>query len=235
MSATNAVGAPAQATFPSASQVVAFLQLTFASPVKGQHTLSVDSVDPNGARTNQCSGALGVGWQGAFCEVDLTSPVPGNWSVVYSVDGQQRGSVAFQITVTAPSLIPGQYCGFTEQGPGLCLTTSADGTQLTTFQTSATLDCVGGGSSFKYTVQVTLSGQTVPIQANGSFAFQYNGPLTDSSGQTTNIQENEFISGNFTSVGTADGRFGITSLSFDYQGQHYTCTQGAAGWHTKRQ
>jgi Trypsin-like peptidase domain len=234
MTATNSGGDTAQTTFATAPQFVAYAQFDFASAVKGQHTISVDSVDPNGTRVHQCGGAVGVGWKSAFCKINLTAPIAGNWTVAYSVDGQLRGSVAFQITAPSPSLIPGQYCGFTEQGPGLCMTTSADGTQLTTFQTSAILDCSGSGGSFKDTVTVTLQ-DTVPIQADGSFAYQYNGSLTDSSGQTTNIQENEFITGTFTSLGTADGRVGITSLSFDYQGQHYTCTQGAVGWHTKKQ
>ena len=83
---------------------------------------------------------------------------------------------------------------------------------------------------------MTISEQEVPIEADGSFSYAYNGPLVTVSGAVlTNIQENEFIKGKFTTDGKADGTFAISSESFDYQGQHYDCTQGAVGWHATKQ
>jgi RTX calcium-binding nonapeptide repeat (4 copies) len=137
-------------------------------------------------------------------------------------------------TTTPPpaAVIPGEYCGFSEQGPGLCLTTSADGTAVTVFATSAIIDCTGGTRA---TFRVTISGTAVPIQADGSFSYDFNGTLTDPSGQLTNIKESEFIKGKFTTDGKADGTFALSTVSFGYSGQHYDCTQGAVGWHVTKQ
>ena len=135
-------------------------------------------------------------------------------------------------TPPPPAVIPGQYCGFSEQGPGLCLTTTPDGRAVATFATSAILDCTGG---VRPTFTVTLSGRTVPIQADLSFSYDFTGTLIDSSGQLTNIQETEFIRGTFTTDGKADGTFALSKLSFDFSGQHYDCTQGAVGWHVTKQ
>jgi hypothetical protein len=63
----------------------------------------------------------------------------------------------------------------------------------------------------------------------------YNGPLTSSAGDLTNLQESEFIKGRFTTDGKADGTFALSTTSFHYQGQHYDCTQGAVGWHATKQ
>lgn len=132
----------------------------------------------------------------------------------------------------SPAALPGQYCGFTEQGPGLCVTTSSDGRAVQAFQTSAIVDCTDGS---RWTWTVSFSGRAIPLQADLSFSYNYSGPLTSSSGTVTNIQETEFINGKFTPNAMADGRLAITSISFDYQGQHYDCTQGAVGWHATKQ
>ncbi len=129
-----------------------------------------------------------------------------------------------------PTIQAGIYCGFTEQGPGLCITT--DGQNVTKFETSAIVDCTDGS---RWTWGVTLSGRQVPIGTDSSFSYTFSGTLTSSSGTVTNIQESEFINGTFTPDGKATGTFAITSISYDYQGQHYQCTQGKVGWHTSKQ
>ena len=130
------------------------------------------------------------------------------------------------------AVIPGQYCGFSEQGPGLCVTTTPDARGVASFATSAIIDC---SYNTRWTFRVTLSGRSVPIAADGSFLYAYNGPLTSGSADLTNIQENEFINGKFTTDGKADGTFALSTMSFDYKGQHYDCTQGAVGWHATKQ
>jgi Ca2+-binding RTX toxin-like protein len=127
---------------------------------------------------------------------------------------------------------PGIYCGFSEQGPGLCLTTSDDGTAVVKFDTSAIIDCTGGS---RWTFEVTISGASVLLQSDLSFSYTFNGTLTDSSGQLQNIKESEFVKGTFTTDGKADGTLALSTVSFDYAGQHYDCTQNPVGWHVAKQ
>jgi hypothetical protein len=129
----------------------------------------------------------------------------------------------------APLVQAGSYCGFTEQGPGLCVTT--DGSVVTTFETSAIVDCQDGS---RWTWTLTFSGRAVALQANGSFAYTYSGPLTGSGG-VTNAQVTEVVDGTFGKDGKATGTLAVSTLTYDYQGQHYTCTQNPVGWHAGRQ
>jgi len=131
-----------------------------------------------------------------------------------------------------PPIQAGTYCGYTDQGPGLCVTT--DGQSVTKFETAAIVDCTDG-SRWTWTVTFGRSGGGVQVAADGSFSFQYSGPLTTSSTTVTNLQESEFIKGSFTPDGKATGTLAITSISWDENGTHYACTQGAVGWHVTRQ
>ena len=56
--------------------------------------------------------------------------------------------------------------------------------------------------------------------------------------QSTPLEEQSFArleSGSFTPDGKATGTLAITSISWDENGTHYACTQGAVGWHVTRQ
>ena len=103
---------------------------------------------------------------------------------------------------------------------------------MASFATSAIVDCTGGA---RPEFRVTLSGRAVPIEPDLTFSYKFSGTLIDSSGQFTNLQETEFVKGKFTTDGHADGTFALGTLSFDYSGQHYDCTQGAVGWHATKQ
>jgi len=59
-------GSNAQTSYASVAGTVAYLQLEFASPVKGRHTSVTYSIDPVGNRQQQCGGSLGIGWRGAI-------------------------------------------------------------------------------------------------------------------------------------------------------------------------
>ena len=133
-----------------------------------------------------------------------------------------------------PTLLPGNYCGFSEQGPGVCITTSADGRTVDQFATSSLMDCTGGGQSFRAGFRLTIPAAGVPILADNSFSYSFQGSDTGPDG-FSNISENYFIKGVFTTDGHADGTFAFTSLSFDYSGAHFVCTQGAVGWHATKQ
>ncbi len=135
-----------------------------------------------------------------------------------------------------PPAQAGTYCGFSEQGPGVCVTTSPDATTVVKFESESIMDCSYSGGSFRVRFSITLSGRSVPINpTDRSFSYTFNGMLTDSSGQLQNIQASYFINGVFTTDGKADGTFAFSSVAFDYQSVHFTCTQNPVGWHTTRQ
>ncbi len=89
-------GSP-QSEFSTAPSFVAFLQIEFASATTKRHTFEAYTVSPVGSREDQCGGSISVGWEGVTCEVRLTAPTPGQWRVVYLIDGRQR-AVGFSIT-----------------------------------------------------------------------------------------------------------------------------------------
>jgi len=160
----------------------------------------------------------------------------GDGKVDYPADpGCDSASDTDETDPAPPKAVPGKYCGFSEQGPGVCVTTSDDATTITEFVSESIMDCTYSGGSFRIRFGIGLRGTQVPIQPDRSFSYTYNGPLTDSSGQLTNIQASYFIKGVFTADGKADGTFAFSSVAFDYQSTHFICTQNPVGWHTTKQ
>ena len=159
----------------------------------------------------------------------------GDGKIDYPADpGCESAADTDETDPAAPPALPGTYCGFTEQGPGLCVTTSADARTVTQFQTSSIMDCTADGQSFRLTITVRIPGAGVPIQPDRSFSFSFDGTEPDAGG-LSNIRDSYFIKGLFTTDGKADGTFAFTLLSFDYQGVHFSCTQNPVGWHVTRQ
>lgn len=92
---------PPRASFVTAPSVTVVLRIDFAATTTKRHTGNEYALGPSGERVNGCGGTIGVGWPGYTCQFDLTSPAPGSWRIVYSIDGRQR-AVGFQITSAAP-------------------------------------------------------------------------------------------------------------------------------------
>ena len=133
----------------------------------------------------------------------------------------------------APRAQPGIYCGNTVQGPPLCIRTNADATVLTTIETSSLVDCTEP-VQFRFEFVIAFEGN-LPIQSDLSFSEMYNGPLETGSSEITNMQTSYFIRGVFTTDGKASGQLAVTSLSFDYAGYHFNCTQNPVDWSVNRQ
>jgi hypothetical protein len=130
----------------------------------------------------------------------------------------------------APSAPPGSYCGYTGQGPGICLTTSADGRAITELATSALVDCTDGS---RWTIGVRFSGRTLPLSPDLSFSFDYAGPL--SSSDDSNFQATYTIRGTLTPEGRATGTVAISTVSFTDEGTRYSCAQNVVTWSATRQ
>ncbi len=134
----------------------------------------------------------------------------------------------------APKALPGIYCGNTVQGPPLCMTTSADASVIVALNTSSLVDCTEP-VQFRFEFTIGFEGGSVPIQPDLSFSDSYTGPLDAGSSGITNMQTTYFIRGTFTTDGKATGQLAVTSLSFDYAGYHFNCTQNPVDWSVNKQ
>jgi hypothetical protein len=128
----------------------------------------------------------------------------------------------------------GPYCGYTQQGPGICVTAAADGLTVTEFVTSAIVDCPNTG--YRWTWSLTFGGRTVPIAADGTFSYLFEGVLNyTGSGSITDITAKYTITGAFAADGTAKGTVAIESLSFTESGTRHICSQTPVTWSAKKQ
>jgi RTX calcium-binding nonapeptide repeat (4 copies) len=127
---------------------------------------------------------------------------------------------------------PGTYCGFTHQGPGLCLSTSDDLVAVAELKTSAQAGCTDGS---RVTLTLSFSGERTPIQPDRSFTYRYSGPIASGSEALTNLQASYMISGRFALDGTASGTVAVTSFTFTEAGVDYMCSQTPVAWNAKRQ
>src|SRR5205807_607517 len=93
---------------------------------------------------------------------------------------------------TAPKVRPGIYCGNTDQGPPLCLTTSPDGSGVIKLTTSSLVDC---SPPVRFEFQLSFSGGFTPILPDLTFSFTYSGPLSSGSRDVTHIQTSYFLKG----------------------------------------
>ena len=55
---------------------------------------------------------------------------------------------------TGPMALPGLYCGFTDQGPGICLTVTADSKGVTTFRVPSIIDRCSPPSAWQWTLSL---------------------------------------------------------------------------------
>ena len=111
------------------------------------------------------------------------------------------------------------------------MTTSGDGAAVSEFETSALVDCTDG---IRFEITLSFGGRLVPIQSNGSFSFNYSGPLTGG-GDISEVTTAYTIAGTFGTDGSASGTVAVTTLAFKYQGNPYTCSQNPVPWNAKRQ
>lgn len=133
----------------------------------------------------------------------------------------------------APKAQAGIYCGNTVQGPPLCIRTNADGSALASVETSSLIDCTEP-VQFRFEFVIGFDGN-LPIQSDLSFSLAYTGPLGSGDPEITNMQTSYFIRGVFTTDGKATGQLAVTSLTFDYAGYRFSCTQNPVDWTVNKQ
>jgi hypothetical protein len=128
----------------------------------------------------------------------------------------------------APTAKAGHYCGFTNQGKSICFDAST--TAVSHFETTSDVDC---GTATLSDFSLRFGGST-PIQADLSFSFSYDGPITTSSDSPfKNVSTSYSLTGKFDTVGNATGTLSLKRFSFDYYGTHYECAAAGYGWQAK--
>jgi len=130
----------------------------------------------------------------------------------------------------APLAKPGHYCGFTNQGKSICFDVTADGMRVASFDTTSDLDC---GVGILPDVELSFGG-SAPIQADGTFTFTYNGPLTTAPGSSiSNVTTSYSVNGKLDTAGNGTGALRLASFSFVYQGTRYDCSAASYGWQAR--
>jgi hypothetical protein len=172
-----------------------------------------------------------------------TSTVAGRFTSLTSVEGTAKatgqitisagnatypcaGEVTWRATLPPPAATPGTYCGFTNQGPSVCLDVAAGGRMVTRIQIGVVVLC----NQRTTEVEVTLEFNDLPLRGNLGF------------GQGLSSIEG-FISGTASVTGLLDpdggtGAHGSVRLQlpvFDHEGSRYTCGVGTALWEARRQ
>lgn len=131
----------------------------------------------------------------------------------------------------APKAQAGKYCGFTQQGPGICLQTDAAAGAINELVTAALVDCTDGS---RWEWALSFGGERTAIQSDLSFSYSYSGPLSTSSTTVSDIQTSYRINGRFGTDGTASGTVAVSTISFKYEGESYSCQQTDVSWAAKR-
>jgi subtilase family serine protease len=130
----------------------------------------------------------------------------------------------------AATAAAGRYCGFTDQGKGVCFDVTPGGAGVRNLNTQSVVACTGGTT---WTWTLTLTGTTAPIQSNLFFTYPFDGSLTSSSSSFANITAKYSFQGTLDTAGAASGTINLNRISFDYNGAHYDCSAAPYAWHAK--
>lgn len=172
-----------------------------------------------------------------------TASVTGRFTSLTTVEGTAKATT--QVTVSAgnttypcsaevtwraslppPAATPGTYCGFTNQGPSICLDVDPTGREVARIEFGVVVLC--NGRTTEVEVRMVFTG--IPIGGNLGFT-------RSSSTLEGLISGTGFINGLLDPNG-GTGAHGSVRLQlpvFDFEGTRYTCGVGAAQWEARRQ
>jgi hypothetical protein len=137
------------------------------------------------------------------------------------------GEVTWTASLPPPGALPGTYCGFTLQGPGICLDTPT-GKEVTRFESAVVVRCFPGNvPPSEFEIALTFSG-SMPVGGHLGFsasAIPVEG-LVSGTGSITGL---------FEPTGTASGGVSLGPVVLDYEGTRYRCQPATGKWQAKRQ
>jgi hemolysin type calcium-binding protein len=128
---------------------------------------------------------------------------------------------------SAIKALPGRYCGFTNQGKGICVTVAPDSGRVTTYRLGAQVDCGSERGTFSF-----VSFGAAPIGSDLTFSRSADETRPDRT-DVKNIVVSWEISGTFDDKGNVTGTFFLRRASFDANGKHSTCTGSPTPWQAK--
>ena len=138
------------------------------------------------------------------------------------------GQVSWTASLPPPSALPGRYCGFTLQGPGICLDVAPSGREVTGFESAVVVRCFPGGvPPSEFEIALTFSG-SIPI--GGHVGFSRAGIAVEGL-----VSGTASIGGLFEPTGTASGGVGVGPVVLDFEGTRYRCHPATGKWEAKRQ
>jgi hypothetical protein len=139
---------------------------------------------------------------------------------------QCAAEVTWKATLPPPSAAPGRYCGFTTQGPGICLDVPSSGKEVARLDVGVVVLC--NQRTTEVEVRLTFTG--IPVGGNLGFT-------ASSSSFEGLISGTGFISGLFDPTGgaSATGSVRLQLPVFDHEGTRYSCGVGTARWDVTRQ
>ena len=193
------------------------------------------------------SGPYAIGPDGTFSiepqQTFWTGRVTGRFTSMTTVEGTAQAStkvtvsstnttytcsaaISWSASVPPPAATPGTYCGFTNQGPSICVDVAATGREVARLEVGVVVLC--NGRTTEVEVKMVFTG--IPIGGNLGFG-------TSSSTLAGLISGTGFISGLLDPNG-GTGAHGSVRLQlpvFDLEGTRYTCGVGTAQWEARRQ
>jgi hypothetical protein len=184
----------------------------------------------------QFSGTYALTERGRFLITEEGYTVAGKFTagrakgtVAVDAKGCKAGPLSWAAT-TPPAALPdvptGRYCGFTLQGPGICLD-AIPGAWVTKIHLAPTIRCIQPEErSFK--IDYTYEG-LIAIRADLTFKTTLsNIPLEDGGSMRFTM------AGTFDGAGMATGKGGLTRISLVREGTRYKCRSANASWSAKR-
>jgi hypothetical protein len=150
-------------------------------------------------------------------------------TVAVDAEGCKAGPLSWAAT-TPPAALPevptGRYCGFTLQGPGICLD-AVPGAWVTKIQFAPTVRCTQPEEKM-FKLDYVYEG-LIAIRPDLTFKTSLsNIPLADGGSMRFTI------SGTFDGAGMATGTGGLTRISLVREGTRYKCRNASASWSAKR-
>lgn len=137
------------------------------------------------------------------------------------------GSIHWTASQPPPSALPGRYCGFTHQGPGICIEVAPTGREITRFESGVIARCFPGGvAPSEIQITLTFSG-TIPL--GGHLGFSAGGIRVDGL-----VSGTASIRGLFEPTATVSGSVGLGLSTLDYEGTRYNCHPASGRWEARR-
>jgi hypothetical protein len=126
------------------------------------------------------------------------------------------------------NVVPGLYCGFTNQGRSICFSVTPDRRAFAKARFGARADC---HPDFTWDGTIDFPG-TTPLAPDGSFTYTVDHMTPDSK---IDGLIGSYVRGKIDSAGNAQGQMHMTGISFTDSGTSYSCETADTTWTAKKQ